>query len=60
MFSNLQMPEIFRRKLAKNFCAMKYMSTISEYEKLMIIQKARTLSTEEEIERFVKDLGNIG
>ena len=39
---------------------MKYMSTISEYEKLMIIQKARTLSTEEEIERFVKDLGNIG
>lgn len=58
MFQELQMPDVFRKELQKNFCAMKYMWELTDYDRLIIVEEARTITDEKEVKEFVKKLAD--
>ena len=48
----------FEHALTHNFCAMKYVSTLSEREKRKMLSKASRLKTTDEIHSFVSKLAD--
>lgn len=56
MFEN--MPEDFSRALSQNFCAMKYVSSLSQRKQLKVIQKAQQITDPREMQSYVLELGN--
>lgn len=58
MFSNLNLPENFEKELSKNFCAMKNLYDLSEFDKLLVAEEVRALSKSEDIRNYVSKLAN--
>lgn len=52
------MPVGFEMALAKNFCAMKYVSGLPEKKRKKVIDKARTITSSGEMREYVQMLGN--
>lgn len=53
------MPLGFEMALSKNFCAMKYFTSLPESERAHVIEKAKTMNSKPEMEKYVTELGNI-
>ena len=59
MFNN-DMPKDFEMSLAKNFCAMKYVSELPPRKQRRVINKAKELKTQDEIRDYIIELaGNL-
>ena len=52
------MPKEFSRALSQNFCAMKYVSSLTERKRRKVIQKARKITNPSEMQSYVIELGN--
>ncbi len=52
------LPEDFSRAISHNFCAMKYVSTLSERKRRKVIEKAKSISDPSEMQKYVIELGN--
>ena len=52
------MPEDFSRALSQNFCAMKYVSSLSQRKRRKVIQKAQQITNLSEMQSYVLELGN--
>lgn len=55
---NEEMPLGFQMALSKNFCAMKYYSALSKHKRKQVIEKAKTMQSEEQMKQYVERLGN--
>lgn len=53
-----ELPIGFEMALAKNFCAMKYVSGLSEKKRQKVIEKARTITSAEGMRDYVTMLGD--
>lgn len=51
------MPEEFKTELGKNFCAMKYVHSLSEKKRRKVIKKAADMNPEQ-LRSFVSELGS--
>lgn len=51
------MPEEFKTELGKNFCAMKYVHSLSEKKRRKVIKKAADMNSEQ-LRSFVSELGS--
>ncbi len=51
------MPQEFKAELGKNFCAMKYVHSLSEKKRKKIIKKAADMNPDQLV-RYVAELGN--
>lgn len=51
------MPQEFKSELGKNFCAMKYVHSLSEKKRRKIIKKAANM-TSDQLVKYVAELGN--
>ena len=58
IISDYKVPESFERLLQRNFCAMKYVSELPERKRRRVMNKAKTMETEEEIRSYIVELGN--
>ncbi len=54
------MPKDFEMSLAKNFCAMKYVSELPPRKQKRVINKAKELKTQDEVRDYIIELaGNL-
>ena len=53
-----EMPQKFGSILSRNFCAMKYVSELRGSKRRKVINRAKTLRTEEEMRDYVKALAD--
>lgn len=59
MFYN-DMPKDFEMSLAKNFCAMKYVSELPPRKQKRVIDKAKKLKNQDEMRDYIIELaGNL-
>ena len=48
-----EMPKDFQLSLAKNFCAMKYVSELPPRKQKKVISKAKELKTQDEMREYI-------
>ena len=59
MFYN-DMPKDFEMSLAKNFCAMKYVSELPPRKQRRVAERAKKLRTQDEMRDYIMELaGNL-